>query len=77
MGKKPLEVLRWCIDWIERLDREEDVIVNLRPDTDTETEFVRFDLPQVLRIIGRIVADLDELARRLNPSSTNLLTCFL
>ena len=65
---KEIEVLRWCIDWIESLDREEDVIVNLRPDTDTETEFVRFDLPQVLRVLGRIVADLDELTRRLNAN---------
>ena len=33
-----VEVLRWCLEWLERLDRGEDVVVNLRPDTDTETE---------------------------------------
>jgi hypothetical protein len=40
------------------------VIVNLRPDTDPETVFVRFDRPQVLRVLARIAADLDELAGR-------------
>jgi transcriptional regulator with XRE-family HTH domain len=57
-----VEVLRWCLEWLERLDRGEDVVVNLRPDTDTETEFVRFDRARVLRVLARIVADLDELA---------------
>ena len=61
---KEVEVLRWCIDWLARLERGEDVIVNLRPDTDIETEFVRFDRPRVLRVLTRIAADLDELARR-------------
>jgi hypothetical protein len=42
-------------------DRGEDAVVNLQPDTDTETEFVRFDRAQVLRVLARIVADLDEL----------------
>ena len=59
-----VEVLRWCVDWLARLERGENVIVNLRPDTDTETEFVRFDRPRVLRVLTRITADLDELARR-------------
>jgi hypothetical protein len=57
-----VEVLRWCLEWLGQLDRGEDVVVNLRPDTDTETEFVRFDRTRVLRVLARIVADLDELA---------------
>jgi hypothetical protein len=57
-----VEVLRWCLEWLERLDRSEDVVVNLRPDTDTETEFVRFDRARVRRVLARIVAGLDELA---------------
>ena len=39
-----------------------DVIVNMRPDTDKQTEYVRFDRPRVMRILERIVADLDQLA---------------
>jgi hypothetical protein len=35
--------LRRCIDWLKRLEQEETVRVNLRPDADTETEFVSFD----------------------------------
>lgn len=55
--------MRWCLDWLARLERGEEVIVNLRPDTEAETEFVRFDCPRVLRVLARIAADLDELAR--------------
>ena len=37
-------------------------MVNLRPETDPETEYVSFDRPRVLRVLARISADLDELA---------------
>ena len=37
-------------------------MVNLRPETDPETEYVSFDRPRVLRVLDRIIADLDELA---------------
>jgi hypothetical protein len=37
-------------------------VVNLRPETDSETEYVAFDRPRVLRVLARIVADLDEVA---------------
>jgi len=40
------------------------VIVNLRPDTDEETEFVSFDRQRALKALKRIAADLDDLARR-------------
>ena len=36
--------------------------MNLRPETDPETEYVSFDRPHVLRVLARIIADLDELA---------------
>ena len=39
-----------------------EVIVNLRPETDPETEYVAFDGPRILRVLGRIIADLDALA---------------
>src|SRR3954452_5070489 len=57
-----LETLRRCREWLERLERGEPVVGNLRPDTDPETEYVSFDRPRVLRVLARIIADLDELA---------------
>ena len=38
-----VEVLRWCLDWLTRLEQGEHVVVNLRPDTEDATEFVWFD----------------------------------
>ena len=46
----------------ERLERGEPVVVNLRPETDPETEYVAFDRPRVLRVLDRIIGDLDDLA---------------
>ena len=37
-------------------------MVNLRPETDPDTEYVAFDHPRVLRVLARIIADLSELA---------------
>ena len=51
-----------CREWLERLDCGELVVVNLRPETDPETEYVAFDRPRVLRVLSHIIADLDELA---------------
>ena len=55
--------LRRCLDWLEQEARGEPVVVNLRPDNDIETEFVSFDRPRILRVLARIAADLDDLAR--------------
>jgi hypothetical protein len=44
------------------LQRGERVIVNLRPESGPETEYVAFDGPRILRVLGRIIADLDALA---------------
>ena len=41
----------------------QEVFVNLRPDADPETEYVRFDRLRVIRVIERIAADLDQLAQ--------------
>src|SRR3954451_21966592 len=57
-----MEALRRCREWLERLERGEPVVVNLRPETDPETEYVAFDRPRVLRVLARIIADLDGLA---------------
>ena len=51
-----------CREWLERLDCGELVGVNLRPETDPETEYVSFDRPRVLWVLSHIIADLDELA---------------
>ena len=48
---------------LQRLERDETVVVNLRPDTELETEFVSFDRLRVLRVLERIAADLDNLSR--------------
>jgi hypothetical protein len=59
-----VEVLRWCLDWLERLERGEMVVVNLRPDTEDVTEYVQFDHARVRRVLARIAADLDTLAHQ-------------
>lgn len=56
-----IEVLRWCLDWLDKHNRGERVVVNLVPDTDSGRNFVSFDLPRILRVLHRITADLDEL----------------
>ena len=56
---REVEALRRCVDWLQRLERGESVIVNLRLDIDVETEFVSFDRPRVVRVLERIAADLD------------------
>jgi hypothetical protein len=58
-----VELMRQCVRWLHQLERGEDVIVNMMPDTERETEYVRFDRPRVIRILERIVADLDQLAK--------------
>ena len=53
----------------------EPVAVNLRLDTDLQTEFVAFDRPRVMKVIERIAAELDELARHgLEPLCVDLTT---
>jgi hypothetical protein len=59
---REVEVLRRCIDWLQRLERGETVVVNLRPDTEVEAEFVSFDRPRVVRVLEQMAADLDDLS---------------
>ena len=40
------------------------MVVNLRPDAEDTTEFVRFDHARVLRVLARIAADLDAVTRQ-------------
>ncbi len=57
-----MDAPRRCREWLERLERGEQVVLNLRPETDSDTEYVSFDRPRVLRGLARIIADLHELA---------------
>lgn len=57
-----VEVLRWCIAWLERLEHADHVVVHLRPTSEEKTEFVPFDRPRVVRVLARIAADLDAFA---------------
>jgi DNA-binding transcriptional MerR regulator len=57
-----VKLLRQCSEWLKQLEKGEEVMVNLRPETDLQTEYVRFDTPRVIRILERIAADLDQLA---------------
>jgi hypothetical protein len=50
--------------WLEQLAQGEMVVVNLRPETDDHTQLTRFDHPRVMRVLARITADFDALARR-------------
>jgi hypothetical protein len=51
------------------MERGESVVVNLRLDTDTETEYVPLDRARVMHILGRVASDLDDLAgSRVVPS---------
>jgi hypothetical protein len=47
------------------------VIVNLRLDTDVETDFVSFDRPRVVRVLERIDADLDNFGPVPNDPQTD------
>ena len=62
-----VEVLRWCIGWLEQVARGETVTVNLRAEADPKTALVAFDQARVWRVLKRIAADLDELSGRKTP----------
>jgi transcriptional regulator with XRE-family HTH domain len=58
-----VKLLRQCSHWLKQLEDGEEVCVNLRPDADPETEYVRFDRHRVIRVLERIAADLDQLTQ--------------
>jgi hypothetical protein len=49
-----MDALRRCREWLERLDRGEVVVVNLRPETDPETECVAIDHAACTGPAGRV-----------------------
>lgn len=62
------EVLRWCINWLEKLARGEKVVVNLRASIDPRTAYVGVDREWVLRVLKRVAANLDRLSGNLFPT---------
>lgn len=64
-----VKVLRRCIDWLDQIERGESVVVNLRLETDPETEYVGFDRKRITRILRRIASDLERLAKGQQVSS--------
>jgi hypothetical protein len=65
------EVLRWCITWLERVEQADHVVVNLRPASAEATACVPCDRPRVRRVLARMAADLDELARPPRATATD------
>ncbi len=63
------EVIRWCIGWLEQLDRGERVVVNLRAESDPKTAYVSVDREWVLRVLKRVAANLERLSGNLFPTS--------
>lgn len=55
------EVIRWCIGWLEQLARGEQVVVNLRAESDPRTAYVAVDREWVMRVLKRVAANLDQL----------------
>jgi hypothetical protein len=62
------EVLRWCIEWLEKLARQEKVVVNLRASIDPKTAYVSIDRQWVFRVLRRVAANLDQLSGSLFPT---------
>ena len=59
------EVLRWCVEWLEKLARGEKVVVNLRASIDPKTAYTSIDREWVLRVLKRVAANLDRLSGNL------------
>ena len=62
------EVLRWCVEWLEKLARGEKVVVNLRASIDPRTAYTSIDREWVLRVLKRVAANLDRLSGNLFPT---------
>ena len=59
-----VDVLRWCIARLAQLERGEMAAVNLRPDAEDATEFVRFDRARLPRVPARKAAEFGAVARQ-------------
>ena len=62
-------LVRKCTEWLDRLDREEVVAVNLREATDPQTEYVPADPAQVRQVLQEIAREIEGLAAESSPAS--------
>jgi hypothetical protein len=59
-----VEVLRWCLDWLEPRGCSEQVIVHWHPDTEDATAYVSCHHARGRRVLTRMIANLDALTRQ-------------
>ena len=62
-------LLRECTEWLDRLDREEVVAVNLREATDPQTEYVAANRTQVHQVLQEIAREIEGLAAGSTPAN--------
>src|SRR5712691_4355332 len=62
-------LLRECTEWLDRLDREEFVAVNLSEATDRQTEYVVADRAQVRQVLQEIAGEIESLAAGSTPAN--------
>ena len=62
-------LVRECTEWLDRLDREEFVSVNLHEATDPQTEYVAADRAQVRQVLREIAREIEGLAAGSTPAS--------
>ena len=61
-------LLRECTEWLDRLDHEEFVAVNLREAADPQTEYVPADRAQVHQVLQEIAREIEGLATGSAPA---------
>jgi hypothetical protein len=62
-------LLRECTEWLDRLDREEFVTVNLSEATDPQNEYVAADRAQVRQVLLEIAREIESLAAESTPAN--------
>src|SRR6266852_787500 len=62
-------LLRECTEWLDRLDREEFVTVNLREATDPQPEYVAADRAQVRQVLLKIAGEIEGLDAGSTPAN--------
>ena len=62
-------LVRECTEWLDRLDREEVVAVNLREATDPQTEYVAANRTQVRQVLQDIAREIEGLAAGSTPAN--------
>ena len=62
-------LLRECTEWLDRLDHEEFVAVNLREATDPQTEYVAANRAQVHQVLQEIAGEIEGLAAGSTPAN--------